>query len=583
MRLVHRCEGAPHRRPGIPHVGGIIHDEDTVPTDPDLLGSETAEVPEALQATAADLRLMRLRLRLALVAMFAAPLAIALPVVYAVAAGPRVDIVGQLAVVSALALVLGGLAVWLTRRVMEPVERMEVARAELATAYSVARTESLRDALTGLGNHRAFQEELAGQWAVANRHGLPLTVVLIDLDEFKLVNDAHGHAEGDDVLRRFASSTTGVLRRTDRAYRIGGDEFALLLPQTDADAAEIAVRRLLNATLDGPVGHHDWRPISFSAGISLSDARAVERDRLVREADAALYWGKRHGRTCVTIHDPERHGGVSGSRSLPDLSAAVGRVAQVGGVRAVFQPIYDLTSGKPVGFEGLVRPLPGTGFSDPGALFEAAEATGRTVELDIACISTVLAAFAGLELPGSVAINVSPRTLESPEFNAAILLRMLARNRMEPGRVVLELTEREAVEDLGRLRTTIDACRAAGVRIAADDVGAGNAGLRLLSQLRFDIVKIDLSLVQGGTVMATSQEIVRTLKDLTDRWGATVIAEGIETSEQLAFIRSLRIRAGQGYLLGRPEERPSVEAVSIDGLLRSSGDWLADRLRAVPA
>lgn len=554
-----------------------------MPTDPETAGSDTPEVPEALQATAADLRLMRLRLRLALVAMFAAPLAITLPVLYGVVAGPRVDLVGQVGLVSALAMVLGGLAVWLTRRVMDPVERMEMARAELATAYTVARSESLRDALTGLGNHRAFQEELASQWAVANRHGLPLAVVLIDLDEFKLVNDAHGHAEGDDVLRRFASATMGVLRRSDRAYRIGGDEFALLLPQTDADAAEIAVRRLLNATLDGPVGHRDWRPISFSAGISLSDARAVERERLVREADAALYWGKRHGRTCVTIHDPERHGGVSGSRSLPDLSAAVGRVAQVGGVRAVFQPIYDLDSGKPVGFEGLVRPLPGTGFSDPGALFEAAEATGRTVELDIACISTVLAACAGLDLPGSIAINVSPRTLESPDFNAAILLRMLARNRIEPARVVLELTEREAVEDLGRLRTTIDACRVAGVRVAADDVGAGNAGLRLLSQLRFDIVKIDLSLVQGGTVMATSHEIVRTLKDLADRWGATVIAEGIETSEQLAFIRSLGIRAGQGYLLGRPEERPSAEAVSIDALLRSSGDWLADRLRAVPA
>ncbi|MEX1173256.1 MAG: bifunctional diguanylate cyclase/phosphodiesterase, partial [Chloroflexota bacterium] len=538
-------------------------------------GSDEPELPDALQATAADLGLMRLRLRLALVAMFAAPLAITLPVVYGVAAGPREGLVGQLALVSVLALALGGLAVWLTRRVMDPVERMETARAELATAYTVARTESLRDALTGLGNHRAFQEELAGQWAIANRHGIPLAVVLIDLDEFKLVNDAHGHAEGDEVLRRFASSTTGVLRRSDRAYRIGGDEFALLLPHTDADAAEIAVRRLLSATLEGPVAHRDWRPISFSAGISASAARAADRERLVREADAALYWGKRHGRTCVTIHDPNRHGGVPGTRSLPDLSAAVGRVAQVGGVRAVFQPIYDLGSGKPVGFEGLVRPLPGTGFSDPGALFEAAEATGRTVELDIACVSTVLAAFAALALPGNVAINVSPRTLESPDFNAAILLRMLARNRIEPARVVLELTEREAVEDLGRLRAAIDACRAAGVRVAADDVGAGNAGLRLLSQVRFDIVKIDLSLVQGGAVMATSQEIVRTLKDLTDRWGATVIAEGIETSEQLAFVRSLGIRAGQGYLLGRPVDQPSVDAVSIDALLRSSGDWLA--------
>ncbi|MFP5342066.1 MAG: EAL domain-containing protein [Candidatus Limnocylindria bacterium] len=560
----------------------IISHRDAVRPDP---RTDEPELPAALQATAADLGLMRLRLRLAMVAMFAAPLAITLPVGYGFVAGPRDGLVSQLALVSALALLLGGLAVWLTRRVMDPVERMEAARAELATAYTVARTESLRDALTGLGNHRAFQEELAAQWAIANRHGTPLAVALIDLDEFKLINDAHGHAEGDDVLRRFAVSTAGVLRRSDRAYRIGGDEFALLFPHTGADAAEVAVKRLLTATIEGPVGHRDWRPISFSAGISTSPAREVDRERLVREADAALYWGKRHGRTCVTLHDPGRHGGVSGSRSLPDLSAAVGRVAQVGGVKAVFQPIYDLASGKPIGFEGLVRPLPGTGFSDTGALFEVAEATGRTVELDVACISAVLGAFAGLALPGSVAINVSPRTLESPDFSAASLLRMLARHRIEPARVVLELTEREAVEELGRLRAATDACRRAGIRVAADDVGAGNAGLRLLSQIRFDIVKIDLSLVQGGTVMATSQEIVRTLRDLSDRWGATVIAEGIETPEQLEFVRSLGIRAGQGYLLGRPAEQPPTTAVDLGRLATSSGDWLADRLRArsVPA
>ncbi len=129
----------------------------------------------------------------------------------------------------------------------------------------------------------------------------------------------------------------------------------------------------------------------------------------------------------------------------------------------------------------------------------------------------------------------------------------------------------------------VESCRAAGMRIAADDVGAGNAGLRLLAQLRFDIVKIDLSLVQGGTVRATSQEVVRTLKDLADRWGALVIAEGVETPEQLAFVRSLGIRAGQGYLLGRPSEQPSREPVDLERLAHSGGDWLVERMQAQPA
>ena len=155
---------------------------------------------------------------------------------------------------------------------------------------------------------------------------------------------------------------------------------------------------------------------------------------------------------------------------------------------------------------------------------------------------------------------------------------MLTRHGLDPRYVVLELTEREAVEDIGRLRRAAEDCRLAGIRLAADDVGSGNAGLRLLSQLKFDIVKIDLSLVQGGAVHQASLEVVRTLRDLADRWGALVVAEGIETPAQLDLVRSLGIGAGQGYLLGRPTDRPSTEALDLDTLSRST-DWLIDRLR----
>jgi EAL domain-containing protein (putative c-di-GMP-specific phosphodiesterase class I) len=144
------------------------------------------------------------------------------------------------------------------------------------------------------------------------------------------------------------------------------------------------------------------------------------------------------------------------------------------------------------------------------------------------------------------------------------------------------LTEREAVEDIDRLRVAVEACRVAGIRVAADDVGAGNAGLRLLSQLRFDIVKIDLSLVQGGQGQSQSLEIVRTLRDLADRWGAMVVAEGIETAQQLEFVRSLGIAAGQGYLLGRPAEQPPTATLDLDALVRGSR-WPMAELRAASA
>jgi len=132
---------------------------------------------------------------------------------------------------------------------------------------------------------------------------------------------------------------------------------------------------------------------------------------------------------------------------------------------------------------------------------------------------------------------------------------------------VLELTEREAVEDLGRLRQAVDACRVAGIRLAADDVGAGNAGLRLLSQLRFDIVKIDLSLVQGGVLHDPEYAVLGALKELAARWHASIVAEGVETSEQLAAVRSIGITAGQGYLLGRPTRDRRVRPIDIEALL----------------
>ena len=529
-----------------------------------------------------DLRLVRMRLFLALVTMFAIPIAILAPVVYGQArGGGGPSLLPPALAVIALTVVLGLLTVWLAHRVLEPAERLQEALHFLEGAYDLARSEALLDGLTGLGNHRAFQEEMDRQWSTATRHSRSLALVILDLDEFKNINDTEGHAAGDRLLRQTGSVISGVLRRSDRAFRVGGDEFALILPDTDADGAYVVTRRLLATCLEGEDRRNGSREISFSAGISAIPGSARDRTTLYSHADAALYWGKRHGRTCVTLYDGERHENVADHQPA-ELSALVARVAATSAIRAVFQPIYDLVTGVPRGFEGLVRPLPNSGFNDPGTMFAAAEATGRTAELDIACLNTVMEAAARLRLPGTLAINLSPRTLEMDEFSIHSLLRMIVRHGLDPRRIVLELTEREAIENLARLRAAFEACRAAGIRLAADDVGAGNAGLRLLSQLRFDIVKIDLSLVQGGNGRNQSLEIVRTLRDLGNRWGAWVVAEGIETPAQLEVVRSLGIDAGQGYLLARPAEQPPTTAIDLDGLVRGS-DWLVEALRAVPA
>jgi diguanylate cyclase (GGDEF)-like protein len=538
-----------------------------------------------------DLRIVRLRLFLALVTMFTIPVALGSPVIYVLTIGHGASVLLPMIGIAALTVTMGALTVWLARRILEPAERLDRARVVLEDAYARARAESLRDALTGLGNHRAFQEELERQWLGSTRYNSRLALAILDLDDFGKVNEAEGHAGGDQVLVGIAGLLTAGLRRTDQVFRIGGDEFAVLLPGVDADGAYLVLRRILATALERQVeGRRRLQDVtgtaeawSFTAGISSVPGTAPDRATLYREAEAALLFGKKHGRTHVSMYEPERHASGAIDRPVAGRGAEVSRVAAAGALVAVFQPIFDLRTGRPRGFEGLVRPMPSSGFADPVELFSAAEAAGRTVELDLASLTTSITAFSSLDLPGSLTLNVSPRTLESDQFSVHGLVQLLQRHRVDPRRIVLELTEREAVEEMDRLISAVEACRAAGMRIAADDVGAGNAGLRLLSQLRFDIVKIDLSLVQGGAVRATSQEIVRTLKDLADRWGALVIAEGVETSEQLEFVRSLGIRAGQGYLLGRPSDHPSTEPVDLDALVHREQDLFARPFGTVPA
>jgi diguanylate cyclase (GGDEF)-like protein len=435
---------------------------------------------------------------------------------------------------------------------------------EAREAYDRARLDARMDPLTGLANHRAFQEELGRQVADATRSGRSLALVLLDIDDLKRVNDADGHAAGDELLATVGRLVGATLRTSDRAFRIGGDEFALLLPGTTADGAFGIARRLLASATGGHPVLHDTRRFSFSAGISTAPVPSLDGVRLVHHADAALYWAKRHGRTDIQVFDPARHGARGDERSVEELATAVASVATGRLLRPVYQPIIALATGRPIGFEGLVRPTPEAGFANAGALFTAAEVADRIVELDMAAIETIAARAGRLEPDVYLSLNLSPRTLETEQFHVGELVGILRRCRLAPSQVVIELTEREAIEDLTRLRANLERVRAAGFRIAADDVGAGNAGLRLLSEINFDVVKIDLSLVQRGVLQESSLAVLRGLREMAKRSGATVVAEGVETPEQLVALRRLGIPAAQGYLLGRPGDRPAAAAVDLD-------------------
>ena len=460
---------------------------------------------------------------------------------------------------------------WLARQVIRPARQLEQASERLSEMYRSARTDALEDALTGLGNHRAFMEEFDRQLESARRYNAPVSLLLVDLDDFKLVNDSAGHAVGDELLMEVGRLLRSTLRRPDRPFRIGGDEFAVLMPHTDSGQAEIVARRLLAQCVEHRRGSAFPRPFSFSGGISCAPEFGMTRTEVFAQADTALYASKHSGRTAVQVFDPAHARPTIDQQTLSALSAAVSRVVTVGALRPVYQPIVDLRTGRVVGFEGLVRPDPDSGFTDPTELFMAAESTGRTLELDRACLEAVVAGARQIGPDQSLSLNVSPRSLEAPEFSPASLLSLLRHHGLDPARITLELTEREAVEDVERLRHVLAACQQSGLRIAADDVGAGNAGLRLLSQIHFDIVKIDLSLVQIGAQRESSLAVLRALTELAERWGAMVVAEGVETPDQLRVVQGLGMYAAQGYLLGRPGEVPAARQVDLAALLAMDG------------
>jgi diguanylate cyclase (GGDEF)-like protein len=483
--------------------------------------------------------------------------------------------IGELEQIPAIAAAGGVALVVASLTMLRTISPLVAKQADLQVRYEAAVADALKDPLTGLGNHRSFQEELDRQVAGALRYGVPLSLLLIDLDEFKQVNDSKGHAGGDRMLRGFGRLLEVALRRADRAFRVGGDEFAVLLPYTDLANAHIVARRLLAEALQPSMRHEDLSPVSFSGGVSSMPELADSRTALFSQADSALYAAKHRGRTDVVAYDPTLE---SVDPAVPQAAAAaIADVIARGQLRPVYQPIVELATGRIIGVEGLIRPVPPAPFTNPSELFAAAEAGGRLSALDLACIDAILVGAAALPRDQFLSLNVTPATVEAPEFSSGTLLGILARRSFPPTRLVVELTERQAIHDVDRVRERIEACQRAGVRFAADDVGAGNAGLRLLAEISFDIIKVDLGLVQRSASGGPSSAVLGSVASLAAGMNALVIAEGIEHASQLPPLTAMGIQAGQGYHLGRPGpiedvvQVPEVEPIGISAWRQSIG------------
>jgi len=462
------------------------------------------------------------------------------------------------------ALAVCGCIGWLgVRPVLSGIDKVDRERSTLREQFDRARMGSMSDSLTGLGNLRAFMDELDLQINAADG-GRRMALICADVDNLKSVNELRGHVGGDAVLRGAAHILAANMRRWDHAFRLGGDEFAVVLLDCSPEDGVMIARRMLSAALEGGVGGNNIVPGGFSLtfGVSAFPSPARTRDELIGQADAAVHFGKDHGRTEVNLFDPRLHAVILGARQLEEQGAALLKVAQDRAMTPVYQPIYNLRTGKVMGYEGLVRPKPETGFANPGVMFHAAEVCGRTVELDMASLEVVMKGAVGLPELLYLSINLSPRTLETESFSPYEVLSIASRYGINPSRILVELTEREAIKDLDRLRDAFATMRKYGVRTAADDVGEGNSGLRLLAELPFDVMKIDLTLVRKGVLSKTVDDVLHGLGEIAKRRNMTVVAEGIETPEHLDSVISRGFGAGQGYLLKRPG--PLLDAMDLD-------------------
>jgi diguanylate cyclase (GGDEF)-like protein len=415
-----------------------------------------------------------------------------------------------------------------------------------------------QDPLTELGNHRAFQEELGRASAFAARRGEPFAVALVDLDDFKYINDTNGHRHGDEVLVALAQ-VLGSGRTEDRAYRIGGDEFAVLFPGIDGAGARRALERMLASAQQGA------RAASFTAGVAALIPMSADDGAVVWEqADAALYEGKRSGGATIVVFDD-----VAELLSVvtPDKVRALRSLLDEPRLEVAFQPIWRLREETMLGVEALARPWEGYGFDGPADAFAVAEKVGRAHELDSICRAAALAR-AAAELPDDALLflNVHPQTLDHDVLDGDRLERAVIAAGLEPARVVLEITERSPAR-LGQVITAAARLHDSGFRIALDDVGSGNAGLETLRQLPVDFVKIDHSIIAHAATEVSAQAVLVAIVAYARRTGAFVIAEGIESDEILEFVQhahelhamqDLSIEGGQGFLLGRPTTAQAV-------------------------
>ncbi|MBF8740614.1 EAL domain-containing protein [Pseudomonas guariconensis] len=412
------------------------------------------------------------------------------------------------------------------------------------------------DTLTGLANRNMFNQELQ-RLILAHRpgeryEGRLLAVFCLDLDKFKEVNDLFGHGTGDDLLRSLALCSQKVLRKEQIMARLGGDEFAILAPGLrEPQQAERIAAELLNA-------FQEWNTKSAASGALLSSSIGIafyplDADNgtlLMTCADTALYQAKAHGRGICRLFDAAMGEQMRDRRRLEhDLRFAIARHE----LSLVYQPLVRTRSREIFGFEALVRWHHGErGAIGPGTFIPLAEDSGLILPIGEWVLREACREAVEWAQPLTVAVNVSAVQLHNPKF-VERCRDILNQTGLPPSRLELEITETALIRDPASALMALRQLKALGVRIAMDDFGTGYSSLSTLRTFPFDKIKIDASFIQSVHTNEQAATIVRAVLGLAKGLALPVLAEGVETEEELAFLRAEQCSEAQGNLLGRPQ------------------------------
>jgi diguanylate cyclase (GGDEF)-like protein len=437
---------------------------------------------------------------------------------------------------------------------------------ENARLYDEIRHRALHDGLTGLANRVLFRDRVELAVARSQRSGMLIAVLFLDLDDFKALNDTHGHARGDEVLVVAARRVSDALRPSDTAARHGGDEFAILIEDIvdEADALTVATRLAEALRQPMPIGHAEVR-IAASIGVALGSAGHETADDLLRNADVAMYAAKASSRGGAEIFRPALR---EGAAERADRAARLRGIEARDELRLDYQPIVELETNRIGGLEALVRWQPPDGpVLMPGDWIDLAEESGDIVPIGRWVLHEACRQARDwqirLDRPDlRISVNLSARQFREHDIVATVRT-IVEETGLPPETLILEITESGLMLRTQATIARLEALRALGVHLAIDDFGTGYSSLSYLERFPIDILKIDRTFVSSpGSVISP---IARAIVDLGRTLGLQVIAEGIEHVEQARWLADMGCRYGQGYLYARPMGAAALEALLAEG------------------